>query len=125
MLTWRCNYINYATIITKLIFICRKETHVHRNKFQLHNHDTDGPATLDKITLIKRKEKYQLYLAAKKALLVLLSTFYAFKEYTEGCSNFYQALEIIFLSTKRDSSKIKVNRLMAAAGVELNKIADV
>ncbi len=72
---------------------------------------------IDETTLINNNRKIKIAtLPANKALLVLLSTFYiyAFKKYTEGCLNFYQALEIISLGTKRDSSKI---RLMAAVGV--------
>ncbi len=66
----------------------------------------------------EEKKKKIATIPAKKALLVLLSTFYAFNmEYTEGCSNFYTALEIIFFHSKRDPSKIKVNRLLAALGV--------
>ncbi len=129
MLTWRlnyggaaCNYINYTMIITKLTFICRMETHVHRNKFQFCNHDPDDrPCTsnilerIDEATLINNNRKRKIAsVPAKKALLVLLSMFYAIKKYTEGFSNFYQTLEIISLGTKRDSSKI---RLMVAVVV--------
>ncbi len=72
---------------------------------------------INEVELVIEKEKIAT-IPAKKALLVLLSTFYAFNmEYTEGCSNFYTALEIIFFHSKRDPSKIKVNRLLAALGV--------
>ena len=104
-LWWHCNYINYAMIITKLTFICRMETHVHRNKFHFHNHDPDDrPCTSNilertdeaEATLINNNRKRKIATApANKALLVLLSMFYAYTARTEGCSNFYQALEII------------------------------
>ena len=47
-------------------------------------------------------------LPATKGLLALLSSFYAFNmHYTEGCINFYTALEMIILK-KRDLKRIKL-----------------
>ena len=51
---------------------------------------------------------------SKMAPLVLLSTFYVFNlSFTEGCVNFYTALEVFFLDRKVDSKRTKLNRLCA------------
>ena len=74
-------------------------------------------ATIVEVKLVVEK-RVITSVPARKALLLLLSTFYTFNmEYTEGCSNFYKALEIIFLKAKRDTSRLKVNRLLGALDI--------
>ena len=74
-------------------------------------------ATIVEVKLVVEK-RVITSVPARKALLLLLSTFYTFNmEYTERCSNFYKALEIIFLKAKRDTSRLKINRLLGALDI--------
>ena len=59
------------------------------------------------------EKKVIMTIPAKKARLVLLSTFYVFDmHYPEGCLNFNLALEQIFIKGKRDPARI--NSLISA-----------
>ncbi len=45
-------------------------------------------------------------------------TFYVFNlSFTEGCVNFYTALEVFFLDRKVDSKRTKLNRLCAELNI--------
>ena len=60
------------------------------------------------------ERKVVMTLPAKQAPLVLLAAFYAFNmHYTEGCLNFFKALDIIFLGGKKDKKRPKLNRFLA------------
>ena len=51
---------------------------------------------------------------AQDAATVLLSVFYAFNiHYTEGCSNFYSALEIILLNQKKPPRKTRLSAILS------------
>ena len=60
------------------------------------------------------ERKVVALMPAKKATLVLLSAFYVFNmNYTEGCLNFYKALEVFFLKGKRDVKRLKLSNFLS------------
>ena len=78
-------------------------------------------SSTDSITTVKlmiEKKVVVESIPAKQALLVLLSSFYTFNmHYTEGCVNFYKALEVIFLKGKLDSKRVKLNRFLSSLDI--------
>ena len=72
----------------------------------------EGPLTAPIATVhLVVERKVVALMPAKKATL---SAFYVFNmNYTEGCLNFYKALEVFFLKGKRDVKRLKLSYFLS------------
>ena len=77
--------------------------------------------TIPTVKLVIERKVLIESVPAKQALLVLLGAFYTFNmHYTDGCYNFYKALEIIFLNIpNKDLKRLKLNRFLATVDFDL------